>query len=285
MKSILKIAFVLWATIISNQSSFSQVLNKSLKKSDEMEIVKNKETILFLYDSILNKKHFEKLSTVVSTDYINAIGEKGVEGFQKSIFELSKAFPDAQWKVEEIISDGKKVMVIQKFIGTQINSFQNIKATNKAVSADGIAIYELQKGKIIHSQVQTDRLGFLQQLGVLPIDVSTVTYKREIPNAVNFIDKFIVPTNAIAEFTQRMNLNRGFIKTLPGFIKDEVYVRTDEDGNQIIITIAVWENEVVLKKAKEAVQAEYKKEGFDPAEMLKRLNITMDRGTYQKMDN
>jgi len=35
-----------------------------------------------------------------------------------------------------------------------------------------------------------------------------------------------------------------------------------------------------MEKAKEAVQAEYKKQGFDMSAMLKRLNITIDRGVY-----
>jgi len=97
-----------------------------------------------------------------------------------------------------------------------------------------------------------------------------------------FIDKFIVPEKSKQEFLQRVNINRNFIKNLNGFIKDEAYERTDEHGNLIFMTIAVWENEAVLKKAKEAVQASYKKEGFDITEMFTRLNITMDRNIYKE---
>jgi heme-degrading monooxygenase HmoA len=100
-----------------------------------------------------------------------------------------------------------------------------------------------------------------------------------------FIDKFIVPEKAKAEFTERMNINRNFIKKLPGFIEDAAYERTDNQGNMICITIATWENENALAKAKEAVQAEYKKQGFDMPAMLRRLGIKLDRGLYQKVDN
>jgi predicted ester cyclase len=106
------------------------------------------------------------------------LGGKGVEGFQKSVLELAKAFPDAHWKAEEILADGNKVVVKQKFTGTQTNQFQNFKPTNKNVSVDGITTFELQNGKIIHNQALTDRLGFLQQLGVLPGDLSTLTNKN-----------------------------------------------------------------------------------------------------------
>jgi predicted ester cyclase len=115
---------------------------------------------------------------MVSADYINPSGVKGVEGFQKSLLELAKAFPDAQWKAEEILADGNKVVVKQKFTGTHTNQFQNFRPTSKKVSVDGFTTFELQNGKIIDSLVLTDRLGFLQQLGVLPIDLSTLKNKN-----------------------------------------------------------------------------------------------------------
>ena len=97
-----------------------------------------------------------------------------------------------------------------------------------------------------------------------------------------FIDKFFVPKNAKAEFEARMNINRNFLKKLPGFMEDRVYERQDENEDYNYITLAVWETEEAIKQAKEAVQAEYKKTGFDMPGMLKRLNITIERGVYKK---
>ncbi len=247
-----------------------------------MNNIKNKEAINFLYNSILNKKIFSKLPEIISTDYTNSFGEKGVKGFQKSILELANAFPDAQWKAEEVIAENDKVVVKQKFTGTHKNQFQNIQPTGKTVSVDGAATYEFKNRKIIHSRIQTDRLVFLQQLGVLPADLSTVSDKNETWNAVYFIDKFLVPKNSNAEFVQRMNYNRNFIKNLPGFIKDDVYQQEDKDGSFSIITIAAWQSQSHLDSAKQAVQQEYQRIGFNPLEFYKRLNITMDRGVYEK---
>ena len=82
------------------------------------------------------------------------------------------------------------------------------------------------------------------------------------------IDKLIVPEKAKQEFTEMLNFNRNFIKKLPGFIEDKVYERTDEDGNLICITVAVWESTEAIKKAKVAVQAEYQKQGFNLQDTL-----------------
>lgn len=97
------------------------------------------------------------------------------------------------------------------------------------------------------------------------------------------IDKFVLPKNAVEEFSERMNYNRNFIKNLPGFIEDAAFERVDDSGNVNIITVAVWKNIEALKKAKEAVQSEYQRIGFNPPELLSRLNVTSERGVYGMM--
>jgi hypothetical protein len=112
-------------------------------------------------------------------------------------------------------------------------------------------------------------------------NLQTETQKSESMKQI-FIDKFIVPEKSKQEFLKRVSINRNIIKQLNGFVKDDAFERTDDKGNLIYMTIAVWENETVLKKAKEIVQASYKKEGFDIAEMFERLNITMERNVYNE---
>jgi heme-degrading monooxygenase HmoA len=107
-----------------------------------------------------------------------------------------------------------------------------------------------------------------------------IVAKKDIQNKVSFIDKFFIPKEAKSAFYERMRINRKFIKTLPGFIEDHAYEYTDANGNLICITIAHWESREVLNQAKERVQAEYKKQGFDPGKMFARLNIVVDRGVY-----
>ena len=246
-----------------------------------MDNTKNKETILSLY-GLFNKKQFGRLSKIISADYTNPQGGKGVEGFQKSILGLAKAFPDAQWKAEEIVADSNIVVVKQKFSGTQTEPFQNIQSANQHVSVDGIATYKLLDGTVIFSHVLTDRLGFLQQLGVLPTDISA-TDKEEIPDAVYFIDKFIVPKTSIEDFKKQMIYNRDFLKALSGYLSGEVLEQYDNEGNLAIMTIAVWENQDKLNNAKYSMQTEFLRTGFNPTEFYQRLNIKAERGLYKRL--
>ncbi len=109
---------------------------------------------------------------------------------------------------------------------------------------------------------------------------STEKHMQEI-----LIDKLTVPRKAKEEFTQRMHINRNILKQIPGFVKDDVYERTEENGNLVYITVAVWENAEALKKAKELVEAEYKRSGFNVAEFCKKLDIKIERGIYQRTGN
>jgi len=98
------------------------------------------------------------------------------------------------------------------------------------------------------------------------------------------IDKFFIPKNSAEEFNKRMKYNRDFIKNLPGFIKDEVFVQMAEDGSLAVITVATWENRESLTKIWDVVQNEYKRIGFNPIEFYRRLNIKMERGLFQDME-
>lgn len=100
-----------------------------------------------------------------------------------------------------------------------------------------------------------------------------------------FIDKFLVPEKAIQEFKEKSKINMSFITKQPGFIKDEAFECMDEKGNLIYITIVTWKDGDAIKKAKAAVQAEYRRQGFNPLEMMERLNIALDRGIYKKVED
>lgn len=115
-----------------------------------------------------------------------------------------------------------------------------------------------------------------------PSSTTTETSKAKAMKQI-FIDKFVLPENARAEFFQRMNYNRTFLKKQPGFISDSAYERTDEHGNLVVVTVAIWESEDAIAKAKTAVQNEYKRIGFNMPAMLERLKITIERATYHEI--
>lgn len=237
----------------------------------------NRQLVQKVYEQALNKRNFDLLNELIADDYTGIAGKKGPQAFAEPVQQLIKALPDAQWTIMEILAENDKVMVKWKIQGTHKGSFNGFAATGNSTSNEGMAIFTIQNGKIIDSQVLTDRLGFLQQLNVLPKDLA--------PNndAVQFIDKFLVPAAATSAFYERMYINRQFIKNLPGFIKDAAYEYTNEEGNLVCITIAHWQNKEAVNKARETINAEYKKQGFDPPAFFAKHHIIVDQGTYTEI--
>ena len=274
------LAFLLNAGLLNAQhtNTINQPKNKEVTMTNTQ---RNKDVVQRIYDQALNQRSLELLNDLVSDDFVGIKGLKGVEGFQESAVSIIKAFPDARWRIVSLIGEENNVFIKWKLEGTHTGTFQNIAATNKTISSDGMGIYELKDGKVINVQIHTDRLGFLQQLGVLPEDLNLLT-KKTNQERVRFVDTFVIPAYVNDEFMKRVKINREFIKKLPGFVEDAAFERKDGNGNIIFMTIAVWENEQAVQNAKEAVQAEYNREGFDPAELLRRLNITMDRGIFKE---
>lgn len=268
----------LCALLLAGAAAYPQIKNIHHKNELNMDTVQqHKAAIIEFYEQTLNQRQLDKVNQLVSADYNNSQGARGVSGFLTQLTVLLQTFPDAQWTIVSIAAEGDKVFVKQQMKCTHQTPYLGLAPTHKALTSEGTGIYTFKNGKVITHEILTDRLGFLQQIGILPADI-TATAKQE---AVYFIDKFTLSAQSVAEFTERLNYNRGFIRQVEGFITDEVYQHQEENGQFSIVTVATWKNQSCLDNAKAKVQEEYKRIGFQPAAFYQRLDIKMDRGVYQ----
>lgn len=270
------VALLLAAT---TSMSFAQAPKKTSTRMNK-ETTTNKAIITGLFNQALNQRNFELLHNLISPEYTGPANTKGAEGFKAPLLPLIHAFPDIQWNLHQLIAEDSMVFVRWTISASHQQDFNNIPATGKKVISGGMGIYTLSHGKVISSNIITDRVDFLQQLNILPSDLLSLQRKAN-PKKVVFIDRFIVPAAAVNEFKSRVQINRSLIRTLPGFIDDAAYETPEKDGSIRFVTVAEWESASAILNAKEAVQEQYKKEGFDLPGMLKRLNIAMERDQYQ----
>jgi len=69
--------------------------------------------------------------------------------------------------VEDMISDGDKIVVRWSLRATHLGEYQGHPATGKAISITGMSQFRLAGNKIQEINVSMDRLGMWQQLGWL----------------------------------------------------------------------------------------------------------------------
>lgn len=92
----------------------------------------------------------------------------GLDGYVAVLGMMRGAMPDVQWKVEETIAEGDKVMVRFTMTGTQTHPLMGMPATGKPVSVTAMNIYQLKDGLIIREHGLPDLFTMLGQLGLLP---------------------------------------------------------------------------------------------------------------------
>lgn len=93
----------------------------------------------------------------------------GFQGYLSVLEMMRGAMPDVEWKAEEFISEGNRVMVRFTMKGTHINAFMGIPATGKKVNVTAMNIYEFKDGKIVREHGLPDIFSMLMQLGCCPM--------------------------------------------------------------------------------------------------------------------
>lgn len=141
----------------------------------------NKALMRDLYETALNKHQLNQLDRFVDADYTGVKGAKGPAGFGAPLQALIRSFPDVEWHIEEIIAESDKVMIRWTLTGTHLATYQELPATGKKISIYGIGIFILRNGKVVSGTSYTDRLGFLQGLGVLPADTGAPVRSPDAP--------------------------------------------------------------------------------------------------------
>src|SRR5215475_7063947 len=94
------------------------------------------------------------------------------------------------------------------------------------------------------------------------------------------IDKFVVREESRAAFLEVSRRIQGVLKTLPGFVEGFVYEKREGAGRDDVITIAVWKTEDAYNDARKAMGIKLQELGLDPQEIMRRLNVQMERGVY-----
>jgi steroid delta-isomerase-like uncharacterized protein len=130
----------------------------------------NKKSVRMLFEEGMNTGNWDLLDRLISSEYVGAQGEKGPNGFKNVIQGLKNAFPDIHYTIDDVVAEDDNVAIRWHWSGTHKAPFRGFAASQKSFSNTGTAIFRLRDGKVVSSSIETDRLGFLQQLGVVPPD-------------------------------------------------------------------------------------------------------------------
>jgi heme-degrading monooxygenase HmoA len=96
------------------------------------------------------------------------------------------------------------------------------------------------------------------------------------------VDKFIVPSQALGEFIDKVEKTHEALRTVEGFVQDFVLEQVGGSSEFNVVTVVIWESEKSIENAKQAVIARHKEMNLNPQEMYARLGIKADVATYKQ---
>jgi predicted ester cyclase len=92
----------------------------------------------------------------------------GLAGVKQACRYFQQAHPDGRHLIEDQVAEGDKVVTRLTARGTHTGDLLGIAATGRELVTTGIAIHRVTGGKLVEHWAESNLLGLLQQLGVVP---------------------------------------------------------------------------------------------------------------------
>ena len=133
----------------------------------------NKALARRLVEELYGQRNLDIVDEIVDPNYVghdptSPQGIRGPEGVKQFASMYLNAFSDVQVTVEDLIAEGDKVVTRWRGTGTHQGELMGIPPTGNRAELTGIIISRFANCKLVEDWTNSDTLGMLQQLGVIP---------------------------------------------------------------------------------------------------------------------
>jgi steroid delta-isomerase-like uncharacterized protein len=122
-------------------------------------------------EEVLSQHNLDVLPELVAEDFIEqnpppgqGPGRDGLRRFLGAMFE---AFPDLEWRPQEMVAEGDRLATWAIWTGTQAGDFFGVPATGRQVSVEAWTLDRFRAGLMIESRILMDAMGLMHQLGAV----------------------------------------------------------------------------------------------------------------------
>lgn len=113
----------------------------------------------------------------------------------------------------------------------------------------------------------------------MPSDASTAT---PASTSLFRIDKFVVPSQSLSAFVERIRLVQQTLGEQPGCLQKHVLTQKGDSSEFDVVTVVEWANADAVAAAQAVMQKQLASEGFDIQAFRKKLGVRGDSGLYRK---
>jgi steroid delta-isomerase-like uncharacterized protein len=141
-----------------------------------MEAQDNRSVSRRFFEEVCTAGNLDTIDDLVTDDAVHrdrdAAEYHGPEGIREWISGYRNAFPGLQVTVEKQVAEGDTVATRWTTEGTHQGELWGIPPTGNSFTITGVTLDRFVDGKIADSKESWDAWGMLQQLGILPEQVS-----------------------------------------------------------------------------------------------------------------
>jgi steroid delta-isomerase-like uncharacterized protein len=93
---------------------------------------------------------------------------RGPQAIKEHVASWIASFPDLRFSIEQMLSEGDRVVTQLLMEGTHQGAWLGIPASGKKMQIRMFTVHRVVQGKIVEDWVLVESLGVFQQLGVIP---------------------------------------------------------------------------------------------------------------------
>jgi steroid delta-isomerase-like uncharacterized protein len=124
------------------------------------------------FEEVWNRGELEVLDELLAPGYVNHTPSVpdpalGPAGLAPIVAEVRRAFPDLQYRVEDVVATDDAVVMRVVMTGTHLGALFGLPATGRRIRVNQINIERIRDGRIAEHWRVTDELALMRQLGVV----------------------------------------------------------------------------------------------------------------------
>jgi len=125
------------------------------------------------FEELWNSGRVALIDELFTSDYVNHDPmhpevPPGPAGARQIVSLYRDAFPDSNFRIDDTICEGDRVVTRWTVSGTHKGTLHGIAPTGKRVTVTGITVFRLANGKIAEAWANWDNLGLMTRLGAVP---------------------------------------------------------------------------------------------------------------------
>lgn len=132
----------------------------------------NIETVRRLLDEIFSQGKYELIDQLVAPDFVehqNGVQGSGSDALLSVAKGLRASFPDLRLEIQDVATTDDTIWVRARGRGTDTGGVAGRPPSGRSIEVDVIDVVRLRHGRIVEHWGVADRLGMLQQVGVVPM--------------------------------------------------------------------------------------------------------------------